>query len=95
VVTPTEPTPVVTPTEPTPEVTPTEPTPEVTPTEPIDPAESSDNAAGTVEDVTSSSAVPTELAHTGAQASSVAILGAGLLAAGTFVLVAGRRRREV
>jgi LPXTG-motif cell wall-anchored protein len=82
----------VTPTEPT---DPTEPSFPTDPSSPFGPEDSSDNASGTVDDVTSSSAVPTELAHTGTQASSIALLGAGLLAAGTFVLVAGRKRREV
>jgi LPXTG-motif cell wall-anchored protein len=90
----TDPTPI----EPTDPTEPTVPTTDPTdPSSPFVPEDDSDNASGvvTVDDLASSSAAPTQLAHTGTQAGSIALLGAGLLAAGTFVLVAGRKRREV
>jgi LPXTG-motif cell wall-anchored protein len=75
------------------------------PTEPLIPIDNDDatdesgdddsaSIGADVDQNPSASGLPTGLAQTGTPAAQLALVGAGLLAAGTFAMVAGRRRRE-
>jgi LPXTG-motif cell wall-anchored protein len=83
-------------------VTPIDPTDPTEPLIPIDNDDATDESGdddsasigADVDQNPSASGLPTGLAQTGTPAAQLALVGAGLLAAGTFAMVAGRRRRE-